>query len=485
MNSHVVQPPSARPPRAQQDLTRGSIGRHLINLAIPSALTNLMSYSTTLVDMIWLGRLSPTAIAGVALYNYFWFLFALLNMMIGNGSVALISRTFGGNQLEQCRRVFGQTFMFKLIVAAIVSAVGLLGQRWAYRVFGAEEEVIQPAIIYGTILYAATPLLFSTFTLKTGFRSIGDMRNLFRISLATMLLNLMVDPFLIFPQVHIGPFPWLGMGKALLLPGVGLGVAGAAWGTVIAFGTVFTVALLYFFNGWTFLKVRPRHFLDLSWDTARRIIRIGLPPAAANFIEHVVSMLVGAAIITYGTSVFAGQGVNLPLRRLMRVMVMGVNISVITLVGQNLGARNPQRAERSALWGYALISALMLAVGGLLFFAAPWIARVFVPGTNAESLAAFDWAVKILRINAFVMLPFGLYRIGRSAFQGSGATAPALSATLLATLGVQLPLTLGGVYLLRLPDPRFIWWAEAAAYTVGALLLYWVFRRGKWKYHRV
>jgi Na+-driven multidrug efflux pump len=109
VNSRTDQPPTAHPRRAQQDLTSGSIGRHLINLAIPSALTNLMTFSTTLVDMIWLGRVSATAIAAVALYNYFWFLFALLNMMIGNGSVALISRTFGADRHEQCRRVLGQT----------------------------------------------------------------------------------------------------------------------------------------------------------------------------------------------------------------------------------------------------------------------------------------------------------------------------------------------------------------------------------------
>ncbi|GEM_PF-2866864 len=485
MNPSADQPQPRARARPRLDLTRGSIAGHLLRLAIPSALTNLMSYSTTLVDMIWLGRVSPTAIAAVALYNYFWFLFALLNMVIGNGSVALISRTYGAGQLEHCRRVFGQTFMFKLIVAVVVAAIGLFGQHWAYRIFGAEEKVVGPAAVYGTILFAATPLLFSTFTLKTGFRAIGDMRNLFYISLATMMINLVLDPFLIFPRVHIGPLPWLGLDSPLILPGVGLGIAGAAWGTVTAFGIVFTVALLYFFNGWTFLRIRPRHFLNLSWDTARRIIRIGLPPATANFIEHVANLLVGAAIITYGTSVFAGQGVSQILKRLLRVTVMGINISVITLVGQNLGARNARRAELSALCGYGVVAALMLLIGGLFFAAAPWIARLFVPGTDAESLATADWVVRILRINAFVMLPFGLYRIGRSAFQGSGDTRPALYATLLAVLVVQLPLTLGGVYLLRLEDPRFIWWTEAGAYAAGAVLLYFVFRLGHWKRHRV
>jgi Na+-driven multidrug efflux pump len=327
--------------------------------------------------------------------------------------------------------------------------------------------------------------MFSTFTLKTGLRAIGDMRRLFYISFATMVLNLVIDPFLIFPRVHIGPFPVPGLADPLILPGAGLGVAGAAWGTVIAFGSVFTLALIMFFGGWTYLKVKPRHFLDLSWDTARRIIRIGVPPATANFIEHIANVIVGAAIMTYGTTVFAGQGVNQILKRLLRVTVMGINISVITLVGQNLGARNPRRAELSALCGYGVVAVLMLLIGGLFFAAAPWIARLFVPGTDAESLATAEWAVRILRINAFVMLPFGLNRIGRAAFQGSGDTRPALYSTLASSLGVQLPLTIVGVYLLRFEDPRFIWWTEAGAYAIGAVLLYFVFRQGRWKQHRV
>jgi len=467
--------------RVRQDLTTGSIPRHLLNLAIPSALTNLMTYSTTFVDMIWLGRISPQAIAAVATFNYFWFLFALLNQMIGNGSVALISRTYGAGEHEECRRVFGQTFVFKLIVAVLVAALGISCQRLAFSLFGARDEVLELALVYGTIIFAATPLMFSTFTLKTGFRAIGDMRNLFWISFATMMLNLALDPFLIFPQIRIGPFPTLGMVSALHLPGAGLGIAGAAWGTVIAFGIVFIVALVFFFSGWTSLKVKPRHFLSLSWETARRIMRIGAPPATANFIEHIANLLVGAAIMSYGTTIFAAQGVNQIIRRLLRVTTMGINFSLITLVGQNLGARNSRRAEYSVICGYVLVASLMLLIGGLVFAAAPSVARLFVPGNDAESLATADWVVRILRINAFVLMPFGLSRVARSAFQGSGDTNPTFYSTLLSTLGVQLPLILGGVYLLNLPDPRFIWWSEAAAYTVGAVFMYLIFRRGHWK----
>jgi putative MATE family efflux protein len=467
--------------RARNNLTEGSIPRHLARLAVPSALTNLMSYSTTLVDMIWLGRVSPQAIAAVATFNYFWFLFALLNQMVGNGSVSLIARSYGAGELEECRRLFGQTFVFKLVVAVAVAALGLSGQRLAFTLFGAVPQVLEQAVVYGTIMLAASPLMFSTFTLKTGMRAIGDMRMLFYISFATMMLNLALDPLLIFPRVNIGPFPALGLERALILPGAGLGVAGAAWGTVIAFGSVFTLALIVFLTGRTLITMRPRHFLSLSWATAWRITRIGAPPAFSDSLQHVANVFVGSAINTYGVTVFAAQGVNQILRRLVRVMIMGLNVSLIAMVGQNLGARRPRRAELSALHAFGVAATLLLLVGCAFYFGAPFIARVFVPASDPDSLATAEWVVRILRINCFVFLAFGLTRIARGPFQGSGYTKPPLWATLLGTFGIHLPLVLGGVYLLRLKDPVFIWWVEAAAYMVGAIFLFAIFRQGHWQ----
>jgi len=476
---------SARAPEAV-DLTSGSILRNLIHLAIPGALTNLMTFSTTLIDMIWLGRLSPVAIAAVTTYNYIFFMFALLNQMVGHGSVALIARTYGAGDMADCRRVFGQTFSFKLIVAVIVAALGLSTQRWAFTAMGSSPDVLELALVYSTILFSATPLMFSTFTLKTGLRAIGDMKRLFFISMYTMLINLVLDPFLIFERVYIGPWPAFGVKEPLLsLPAFGLGIAGAAWATVAAFAIVFVLALRLFLTGRTFLRVEPRHFLSLSWLTAKRILRIGVPPALGIGMEHIAAMFIGAAINTYGTTVFAAQGVNRMMERLGRMTIMGMNMAVTTLVGQNLGAKKPARSEASVRVALSLMALLMLGVGALLYFGAPGIAQLFVPGQDADSLATAEWVAKILRVNCFMFLPFGLGRIARAAFIGSGDTKPPLAVTLITTYGIQLPLALGGVYLLQLPDPRFIWWVGIAAYTVAAVLLYVLFSLGRWKHVKV
>lgn len=470
----------------KQDLTTGNIPRHLFNLAFPSALSNLLTFSTMLIDMIWLGRVSPTAIAAITTYNYIWFMFSLLNQAIGNGSVALIARTYGAGELDDCKRVFGQTFSFKVLVALIVTAIGLCCQRTFYIWFGARGEVLEQTVRYGTVMFAATPLLFSTFTLKTGLRAIGDMKTLLKISAATAVINLIVDPLLIFENIKLGPVSWLGISREIhITDGLGLGVAGAAWGTVIAFAIVFTSTLFIYFSGRTFIRPQLWHFTSLSWPTAWRILRIGVPPALSDSLQHVANLFVGSAINTYGTTVFAGQGVNQMLVRLTRMTTMGITMGGITMVGQNLGAGKPRRAERSVYAGLAITAALMAVVAVLLYFFAPQLAKLFIPGTDPDSLETATWAARILRINTVVLFIFGLSRIVRAPFQGSGDTKPPLWSTLVAHYGLQLPIVLIGVYVLEIPEPYFIWWAEALAFLAAGIFLFTVFRRGHWKTYKV
>ena len=481
--------PIPRPPRGRtrtkQDLTQGSVTRQLIGLSAHGALTNLFSYSSTMINLIWLGRLGPESVAAVSTFQYIWFVFSLLNQAVGNGSVTLIARAYGSGNLRQCRRVFGQTFTFKLAVAMIVLVVGLLTARWTFKAFGSTDEVTELGVIYSTIHYLATPLMFSTFTLKTGFRAVGDMRRLFYISLATALINLVLDPFLIFPQLHIGPWPALGWDSALILPGLGLGVAGAAWATVIAFAITFSVSLYMFLSGRTFIRVSPRYFTEWSWDTARKLLRIGAPPALGDSLTNIANVFIGAAINTYGTNVFAAQGVNQSLLRFVRMGTLGIMMSAITMVGQNLGAGKPERAEKSvwrALWITSAITAVVAALG---YVFAPQLARVFLPGSDPDTLEAMRWTVHILRINCFMSIPFAMSRIVRSAFEGSGYTKPSLWVTAGTIYGILLPVVLLGAYVWRLESPDYIWWTELIAYCVAVLALVAIFKRGKWKDYEV
>ncbi len=454
-----------------------------MNLAVPGMLTNLMTFSTTLVDMMWVGRISPAAIAAIATHQYLWFLFSILNQMIGQGSVTLIARSYGSGDKRRSAEVLGETFFFKLVVAVIVMIVGLLTIGPAYRLFGiTNEEVFNYGMDYSTIMFAATPLLYSTFTLKTGFRAVGAAAQLFWVSALTMVVNLVLDPFLIFSTID---FTVPLFNYHVQMQGLGLEVAGAAWASVLAFALTFAITLFLFLTGRTFIKLRFRDLFSPSLDTARKILKIGVPPAMGNSLEHFANVLIGSAVNTYGTTIFAAQGVNNMLQRLIRFSIMGFSWSTITMVGQNLGADEIARAEKSVNRSAAIIASVLFLASVGFYFAAPQIAVLFVSVHDADSRETLEWIVRILRINCFLYLPLGLNRVYRAVFEGSGDTRPVLWTSALTTWGLQVPLIMAGVYIMRIGEPDFIWWVMVAGHAAAAVLLFVLFKRGAWKHMQV
>lgn len=474
----------ARKPK--QDLSQGSILRHVIRLAIPSALANLFNFSYNFVNMIWLSRLGPSAIAVTTTYQYFFMVFVIFNQIVGLGSFALIARTYGAKEYDDCRRLIGQTFSFKLVIALLVMALGLVFQRWAWVAFGSAPDVAELGVEYSTIMFCVIPIYFSTFTLNTSLRGIGDMKHLLLISTASTVLHLVIDPFLIFSTVYIGPFPAFGVLKPLaLLPGLGLGVAGAAWASFGAICVMFGMGLYYFTTGRTFLRVGWRQFFGWDWSTVWRILRIGTPPAVGENMTSIAQLVIGKVMNTYGTAVFAANGINATLLGLAGVPISGLAQAVTTMVGQNIGARKPERAERS-VWLALTASAAVLLLGAILCFVfADALIGLFVRGGDVTSVETAMWGARILKINVIAFLITGTAGVFGSAFWGSGDTKPPMWAALLSTWVVQLPVVTTGAYIFKWDSPYFIWWAGVTGGVVSATYLFTTFRRGRWKTIRV
>lgn len=470
------------PPALHEDLTEGNILQHIVRLAIPSALANLFNFSYNFVNMLWLGRLGPSAIAVTSTYQYFFMVFVIFNQIVGLGSVSLIARTYGAREHDDCRRLIGQTFAFKLVIAIAVMVLGLIFQRWAWKAFGSAPDVIEQGLRYSTIMFWVVPIYFSTFTLNTALRGIGDMRRLMWISALSTLMNLVVDPLLIFPRVFIGPFPALGISQPLLtLPGFGLGVAGAAWASFASIAVMFAMGLWFFTAGRTFIRVGWRDFFGWDWGTVWRILRIGTPPAVGENMNSIAQVIVGRVINIFGTSVFAANGINGTIFGLVGVPLSGIGQAVVTMVGQNLGGKRPDRAERS-VYSSLLLTVALTAVGlAICYPLAPALIHLFVPGHDAAAQQTVQWGSLILRINVWAFLVLAIASPIGAAFWGSGDTKPAMWSALIGTWCVQLPVVVAGVYLFHWSDPRYIWWAAVGSATASALYLLVMFRKGRWK----
>ena len=464
-----------------QDLTTGSILKHIVRLAVPGALTNLLNFSYHFVDMMWLGRLGPSAIAVMATYHFFFMVFVFFNQIVGIGSITMISRTFGAKDHTACRGVIGQTFTFKLVIALVVTALGLILQRWMWVAFGSAPDVVELGVQYTTVMFSVIPIYFSAFTLRTALSSIGDMKALLKISAVSTVFNLVLDPFLIFPTVYIGPFPGLGIGEPLLtLPGCGMGISGAAWASFSAIALMFLQGLWYFISGRTFLRMRLREFFTWDWGTVLRVLRIGTPPAVGENLHNIAQIIVGRILNTYGTAVFAASGIMGTAFGLVFIPVGGITQAISTLVGQNLGAGKPHRAQRSVYNALGMTLGILVVVLSLAFIFAPDIVRLFLPGQEADTQITVSYGVTFLRIAMLMMLCMGVGMVFSAAFWGSGDTKAPMWVMVATTYGIQLPLILIGWWLLKLQEPEFIVWAWVAASAVNAAAMWWIFRKGRW-----
>jgi len=352
--------------------------------------------------------------------------------------------------------------------------------------FGSAPDVIELGLQYTTVMFSVIPIYFSAFTLRTALSCICDMATLLKISAVSTALNLVLDPFLIFPRVYLGPFPSLGVSEPLVvLPGLGWGVAGAAWASFAAIAVMFLMGLYYFVSGRTYLKMRLTEFFTWNWATVGRVLKIGVPPAVGENLNSIAQIVVGRIINIYGTAVFAAGGIMGTAFGLVFIPVGGVTQAVATLVGQNLGADKPRRAEKS-VWAAVGLTVAVLVV--LLAATALWpehVVRLFLPGTDSASQETTEWAVRFLRVAVLMMFTMGIGMVFSASFWGSGDTLPPMIVMAASTYGIQIPLTLAGALWLRIDNPMFIVWAWVLSSTVNAAAMIWIFRRGRWKHVKV
>lgn len=466
----------------KRDLTTGPLLTHVVKLSLPTMGAIAFHASYSIADTIWVGRyLGKEAIAAISIWFFLFMVFIFFNQVFGVGSVALISQTYGAKEYEKTKIVIGQTFMFKIYMALIVTILGWIFVDDVYRAFIADPEVQRLGITYSLILFTALPIYFSGFTLNTSFHGIGDMlRPLYIVATAT-ILNIILDPILI-----VGINGSLHPALPYLTPGYG--IAGAAYATVIAQALTFSLGLFIFFSGRTYLKMELKYLGRPIWLWIWKIVRIGTPTAIGETIRNIAQLAIGKLVALFGTAIFAAQGIMGQFFMLLWIPLGGVGQAVVTLVGQNLGAGKPERSEESVWKSLFVALAIIVPVIVFGYVFAPALVSVF--NKEPEVIHA---GTQILRVILFAFLPLSVTAILGSAFWGSGDTVQPMIVGVAEIYFIQLPLIfmavkLAGNPLVRLnvlagaPDPVYYgWWAVVVGETVAAVAIIWVFKLGLWK----
>ncbi len=455
-----------------QLVTEGNVFHQAWALSWPSALANLLQPVIFLTDAVYVAKLDdPVALAALGAGQQLIWVMIAVGMALVVGSTALVARFVGANELANAGRAARQSLLLALISSVVIAALlwVLRGPILAiYRV----PELVQPTADYLAPVIVSLPAYFGMLVVTGILRGMGDVKKpLFIMATATVISVALGYPLIKGTPafavwgIQIPAFPGLG------LPGAGYT---AAIGRVLAF----VVGMLLLRRTGLWRRTARVWLPSLHWFG--RIANIGAPTALQQLSRSLgnilyLSILGGSA----GTVALAAFTIGVRIEGLSFMPGFAYGVAATTMVGQNLGARQPDRAARSAWACVAQALMYMSAVGIVLFvLAEPIVWRFSHDPTILADGSAY------LRINALTMPLLALWMVLAGSLQGAGDTRFPALVTILSMWVVRIPLTYLLVDGMRMGTVA-AWWAMAASTALGSVLILWRFRAGHWRFQQV
>lgn len=409
-------------------------------------------------DIFWVSHLGPDAVAAVGLTESLLTLVYAMAMGLGIGATAVVARRIGEKDPQGAARAATQALALALIVSVVLGTIGALLAPRLLAVMGASPAVIATGRGYATIMLGGEAAIIVLFVVNAVFRGAGDAAIAMRVLWLANTINIVLGPLLIF---GVGPFPRLG-------------VAGAAIATTTGRSIGALYAVVRLFRHGSRVPVGRRH-LALDFGVMGHITRLAASASLQNLIGMASWIGLVRILAGYGSDALAGYTIALRLIIFALMPSWGLSNAAATMVGQNLGARKPDRAETSVWRAGGYNAAFLSAVGALFFAAATLILRAFT-----KDPAVADYGVHCLRI---VALGFPLYAYGMvltQSFNGAGDTWTPTWLNLICFWVFEIPLA----WMLAGPaglGPTGVFWAMMAAFSMLAVASAGVFRRGAWK----
>ncbi|MGQ0766485.1 MAG: MATE family efflux transporter [Gemmatimonadota bacterium] len=442
------------------DLTQGSIPRHLIRLAVPMAIGMVFQTLYYLVDLWFVARLGEAAIAGVGAAGNVQFIVMALTQILGVGTMALIAQAIGRRDSGDVRLVFNQSVTLAALCGVATFVIGLAAAPFYMRTVGADAATVAAGTSYLLWFVPGLALQFAAVVMGAALRGAGKAKPTMVVQIATVILNALLTPVLIAG--------W-GTGRPM-------GAAGAGLATTIAIGV--SVVLLWFY----FQRLEQTVAFDVAllrpqpavW---RRILRIGLPPGGEFALIFVLIGLVYWIIRDFGPAAQAGFGVGSRVMQAIFLPAMAIAFAAAPIAGQNVGARKPERVVATFRSAAVMGSAIML----VLTLFCQWRPDLLVAAFTGEA-EVVSVGADYLMIISWNFVASGLIFTCSALFQAFGHTLPSLlsSATRLVTFAVP------GVLLSTRADfsLRNLWVLSVVTVALQASTSLWFLRRDLRRYLR-
>jgi putative MATE family efflux protein len=445
-----------------RDFTKTKLGHAIFILAVPMVLEMAMESVFAVVDIFYVSRLGSNAVAVVGITESVMTIVYSLGSGLSMAATALVARRIGERRKKEAGVVAFQAILLGVLVSVVIALPGVLYAKEFLMLMGASEQMSEEGLIYPAIMFGGNATIMLLFIINAVFRSSGDAAISMRVVWIANIINLILDPLLIF---GIGPFPELGLAGAAVATTTGRGL-GVLWQFWLLFRGNYRIRL--YLNS---IRVKSKVMLELLQISGGGILQ--------NLIATSSWILLVRIIATGGPDALAGYTIAIRIILFSLLPASGVSNAAATLVGQNLGALRPDRAERS-VWITSRVNMIFMGLLGLILVIFPeFFIQIFI--SESEVVKNGSLALQIISMG-FIFYASGMVLV--QAFNGSGDTFTPTIINILCFWLLEIPLA----WLLAI---TFNMGLKGACLSIVisesllAVIAYFLFRRGRWKLKKV
>ena len=438
-----------------QDFTSGNLRSQLWSVSWPIMLSVFFYTLYNIVDAIWVGRISPEAIAAVSISQISLFVMVSLGMGITVGSGVVLAMHIGSNDKAGAGRVLGQSFVLSALLALLFTFFSLAFRETILTLSGAQGAVFDPALTYFTIVAAGSILLFLMMNIVFAFNAQGDTFTPTKLFAASTGLNLILDPLLIFGW---GAIP-------------ALGISGAAYATLISQMLFVVTSIFMLSRDSQLIPFRWRN-LVLDFKSTKQVLNIGFPASLTQVIQPlgiaVLMLIVAQSFAEMGTVAFS---IAFRIEFFAYLPAIGFGVGAMAVIGQNIGAGNLNRAWETYKMALTYSAGAALVLGLLAIAGAKFIVAIF---TSDPAVVASVTSYILVVGLSYGFLAASLVEV--SGFQSIGRSWPGFWLFVLRLAVISIPIAYITTIMFNLPIIS-VWVALAIGNVIAAILGYWWFKR--------
>jgi len=447
---------------SEQDFTQGKLSRAILLLSIPAVLEMVMESIFVIADIYFVSKLGANAVATVGITESMITIIYAIAIGLGTATTSMVSRRIGEKNPDAASLVAFQAILTGIIVSIIIGLPGALFAKKFLGLMGASKPIIDNMSGYTRIMLGGNIVIMMLFIINAIFRSAGDAAVAMKVLWIGNIINIVLDPCLIF---GLGPFPRLG-------------VTGAAIATNIGRGTAVLVQFYLLFYGKKRIRLSINH-LAINFRIMVKLLKLSFGSIGQNLISTSSWIALVRILSVFGSEVVAGYTIAIRIIGFTLLPSWGISNAASTLVGQNLGAKKPDRAEK-AVWVTGWMNMILLGIIGLILVLFPeTFIHLFINNENVIKSGVLG-----LRIISIGFIAYGLGMVLVNSFNGAGDTSTPLKINILAFWFIEIPLA----WLLAIKEgfnEEGVFISIVVAESLMTIIAWIVFRRGKWKLKEV